>query len=261
MLEPIKLACPDVSWADLIQMASATAIELAGGPRIPMRYGRLDADSSPEQSVEPFGLPEANPSEDPAAHLRWVRRRLIAARRADAMRPVGHAARSGPPTSLPPLPHRARAARIASHRTAKVFGKYGMGDKEIVALSGAHTLGRAFKERSGAVPNGAGEEGATKYTGSACCPMGGDAKAAAKFMPGGKSWTPNWLRFDNSYFSLGGKADPDSLIAFPTDRVLETDPGFKPFFDKYAASEAAFFADYAAAHARLSEQGLSLIHI
>ncbi|KAG8464276.1 hypothetical protein KFE25_003339 [Diacronema lutheri] len=207
LLEPIKLACPDVSWADLIQMASATAIELAGGPRIPMRYGRLDADSSPEQSVEPFGLPEANPSEDPAAHLRWV------------------------------------------------FGKYGMGDKEIVALSGAHTLGRAFKERSGAVPNGAGEEGATKYTGSACCPMGGDAKAAAKFMPGGKSWTPNWLRFDNSYFSLGGKADPDSLIAFPTDRVLETDPGFKPFFDKYAASEAAFFADYAAAHARLSEQG------
>jgi L-ascorbate peroxidase len=74
-------------------------------------------------------------------------------------------------------------------------------------------------------------------------------------MAGGKSWTPKWLRFDNSYFELPGKPEPDQLIAFPTDLVLETDPGFKPYFDKYAASEAAFFADYAAAHKKLSELG------
>lgn len=37
-----------------------------------------------------------------------------------------------------------------------VFGKYdSMTDEDIVALSGAHTLGRAFKDRSGTVENGA----------------------------------------------------------------------------------------------------------
>ena len=32
----------------------------------------------------------------------------------------------------------------------------GFDDEDIVALSGAHTLGRAFKERSGVVENGYG---------------------------------------------------------------------------------------------------------
>lgn len=32
----------------------------------------------------------------------------------------------------------------------KVFYRMGLDDKEIVALSGAHTLGRAYKNRSGA---------------------------------------------------------------------------------------------------------------
>jgi len=202
----VKVACPEVSWADIIQMASATSIELAGGPKIDMCYGRVDADASPDQSVAPFGLPDAYPKDEPAAHLRHV------------------------------------------------FGKYdGMGDREIVALSGAHTLGRAFKERSGAVTNCAGEAGATKYTCSAYCAAG--VSGTSNGMAGGKSWTSNWLRFDNSYFSLGGKMDPTNLIAFPTDTVLETDAGFKPYFDKYAASEAAFFADYAASHKKLSELG------
>ena len=32
LLAPIKSACPSLSWADLIQLASATAIEVSGGP-------------------------------------------------------------------------------------------------------------------------------------------------------------------------------------------------------------------------------------
>lgn len=34
LLEPVKEAFPEVSYADIYQMASARAIELAGGPRL-----------------------------------------------------------------------------------------------------------------------------------------------------------------------------------------------------------------------------------
>jgi len=206
--EPIKAACPALSWADLIQMGSAEAIEAMGGPKIPLRYGRLDADKSPDLSVAPFGLPDALPpfgggpscAQSPAAHLRYV------------------------------------------------FYKYGMNDQEIVALSGAHTVGRAFKDRSGAVPYG--YSNATAYTAKGC-PF-----AMTSQTNGGQSWTKEWLKFDNSYFQMPmqGQADKE-CIAFPTDRVLTTDPGFKPTFQKYARDQGAFFAEYAMAHKKLSELG------
>mmetsp|Transcript_5404 Transcript_5404/g.10268 ORF Transcript_5404/g.10268 Transcript_5404/m.10268 type:complete len:273 (-) Transcript_5404:969-1787(-) len=128
-LSPIKESCPLVSWADLLQLASATAIESSGGPVVPMRYGRLDGVPE-DPPASPFGLPDARApfggppecAKDPVKHLKWV------------------------------------------------FGKYGMGDKDIVALSGAHTLGRAFADRSGTVPQG-----------SSCVSSGGRAAGGTKF--------------------------------------------------------------------------------
>lgn len=38
LLEPVKTAFPDLSYADLFQMASARSILLAGGPIIDMKY-------------------------------------------------------------------------------------------------------------------------------------------------------------------------------------------------------------------------------
>jgi len=202
-LRPIKDQVPGVSWADLVQLASATAIELSGGPKIPMRYGRLDGVPA-EPPAPPFGLPDALPpfggpsTQDPAAHLRYV------------------------------------------------FRKYGMDDRDIVALSGAHTIGRAFKDRSGTV-----EEGylnGTEYTAKGC-PLLEKSETA-----GGRSWTKNWLRFDNSYYADMAKEDPQ-CIAFPTDKVLMADPGFRPHFDAFAHDQAAFFAAYAQSHKKLSELG------
>jgi len=206
MLQRIKDDFDAVSWADLIQLAGACAVELSGGPRIEMRYGRIDAMDSPAASVSPFGLPDALPPfgggsdcvEDPAAHLRFV------------------------------------------------FGKYGMSDEEIVALSGAHTLGRAFKERSGAVDYGYNLP--TRYT-SRGCPFIGESMTA-----GGQSWTKEWLKFDNSYYQLPGLED-NEFIAFPTDRCLATDPEFRPYFEEFASNQDAFFASYARAHQKLSELG------
>ncbi|KAL3138499.1 putative L-ascorbate peroxidase 7, chloroplastic [Trebouxia sp. C0010 RCD-2024] len=129
-----------VSYADLFQMASAQAIELAGGPHIPLRYGRTDAateeECAPEGRLPDGEGPFPGGVTEPGDHLR------------------------------------------------KIFYRMGLNDQEIVALSGAHTLGRVRKDRSGF-----GKE-KTKYT------------EKGPGTPGGTSWTIEWLKFDNSYFKV-----------------------------------------------------------
>ncbi|XP_022141568.1 probable L-ascorbate peroxidase 6, chloroplastic isoform X2 [Momordica charantia] len=187
LIEPIKEKYSNVTYADLFQLASATAIEEAGGPKIPMKYGRVDV-VGPEQCPEEGRLPDAGPP-SPAGHLR------------------------------------------------DVFYRMGLNDKEIVALSGAHTLGRARPERSGwGKPE-------TKYT--------KDGPGA----PGGQSWTAQWLKFDNSYFKDIKERRDEELLALPTDAVLFEDPSFKVYADKYVEDQEAFFKDYAEAHAKLSNLG------
>ncbi|KAK4756209.1 hypothetical protein SAY87_006336 [Trapa incisa] len=187
LLEPIKDKYSELTYADLFQLASATAVEEAGGPKIPMKYGRVDV-SGPEECPEEGRLPDAGPP-SPADHLR------------------------------------------------DVFYRMGLSDKEIVALSGAHTLGRARLERSGwGKPE-------TKYT--------KDGPGA----PGGQSWTVKWLKFDNSYFKDIKERRDEDLLVLPTDAILFEDPSFKVYAEKYAENQEAFFRDYAEAHAKLSNLG------
>ncbi|XP_051139323.1 probable L-ascorbate peroxidase 6, chloroplastic/mitochondrial isoform X2 [Andrographis paniculata] len=187
LLQPIKDKYSSVTYADLFQLASATAIEEAGGPKIPMKYGRVDV-SGPEQCPEEGRLPDAGPP-SPADHLR------------------------------------------------EVFYRMGLNDKEIVALSGAHTLGRSRPDRSGwGKPE-------TKYT------------KEGPGAPGGQSWTTQWLKFDNSYFKDIKERRDEELLVLPTDAVLFDDPSFKVYAEKYAEDEDAFFKDYAEAHAKLSNLG------
>ncbi|KAM7514832.1 hypothetical protein LguiA_004415 [Lonicera macranthoides] len=187
LLQPIKDKYPGVTYADLFQLASATAVEEAGGPKIPMKYGRVDV-SGPDQCPEEGRLPDAGPP-SPASHLR------------------------------------------------DVFYRMGLNDKEIVALSGAHTLGRSRPERSGwGKPE-------TKYT--------KDGPGA----PGGQSWTAQWLKFDNSYFKDIKERRDEDLLVLPTDAALFEDPSFKVYAEKYAEDQEAFSKDYAEAHAKLSNLG------
>lgn len=214
-LSPLKQKYPRLSWADIIQLGGATAIEAAGGPTIPMRYGRCDV-SGPEQCPREGNLPDAEPPFHGGDHK-------------DA------------PTHL-------RA----------VFNRMGFGDEEIVALSGAHTLGRAFGERSGTTKKGIGAKNGTKYTGGGCpfAPPRADGKEGFG-MPGGASWTRRWLTFDNSYFKREyvSEPNPEDLLWLSTDEALHTDPGFKPHFDAFARDEGLFFERFAAAFAKLSERG------
>ena len=218
LLEPVKEKYPQVSYADLFQMASARAIELAGGPHIDMINGRVDA-TGPECCSKEGNLPDGNPGPD---------------------------GKYGGPGGTAPTED-----TTAEGHLRKVFYKMGLDDGEIVALSGAHTFGRAYKDRSGA-----GAEQTKFTTGKQTLVDGSEAK----YKHGGSSWTPNFLVFDNSYFQISEKAaagnpeDPE-LLSLSTDKVIFKDAAFKPFAEKYRDSQEAFFVDYAKAHKKLSELG------
>lgn len=169
LLEPIKKKFPQVGYADFYQLASVQAIEYAGGPKIPFRFGREDGGE--EQVTSDGRLPDGNQR---MGHLR------------------------------------------------DVFYRMGFTDEEITALSGAHTLGRAHKERSG-------HEG---------------------------PWTHEPIRFDNTYYKeiLKDKPDPD-LLRLESDLALLDQDNTRALVEKYAKDQSAFFEDYSKAHQKLSELG------
>lgn len=109
LLEPVKEKFPDVSYADLFQMGSCRAIETAGGPKIQMKYGRIDAEG-PESCPPEGNLPDAEKG------------------------PNGKFGGPGGTASTEDA--------TAEGHLRKVFYRMGLGDEEIVALSGAHTFGK-----------------------------------------------------------------------------------------------------------------------
>ncbi|RXH97649.1 hypothetical protein DVH24_009974 [Malus domestica] len=114
------------------------------------------------------------------------------------------------------------AKRGAPHLREK-FYRMGLSDKDIVALSGGHTLGRAHPDRSG-------------FDGP---------------------WTKEPLQFDNSYFVELLNEESEGLLKLPTDAALVEDPEFRKYVDLYAKDAEAFFRDYAESHKKLSELGFT----
>lgn len=126
------------------------------------------------------------------------------------------------------------SAKGADHLRT-VFYRMGFNDKEIVALSGAHTLGRFHRDRSG-------------FDGP---------------------WTHNPLEFDNSYFRLllnerwtpkgdGTLKDATGTLTMaPSDIALVTDEVFKSYVQEYANDLASFRVDFAKAFQKLLELGWS----
>lgn len=128
------------------------------------------------------------------------------------------------------------AAQGAKH-LRDMFHRQGFTDQEIVALNGAHTMGRCHKVRSG-------------YDGP---------------------WTTDPLKFDNEFFKVllenewvsrkwdGPEQFEDkatgNLMMLPTDMAIKTDPAFRKVAEVYAADQQKFFDDFAAAFAKLIGNG------
>lgn len=262
ILTPTKLKYKNVSWADMIQMAGALAVQLSGGPDLNLVYGRVDItlmeyehafarSLTCDQSNRENSITSENMSLNYCMYNEYMSRS---------------------PCPVAPFPNNANSPEIHLRNT---FYRMGFTNRDIVALLGAHTIGRAFKERSGVCENSSGDQGATIYTRSSSTHNIG--------MPGGCSWTKSWLTFDNSYYkrvtdvTLGQSndlfttpshahksyaeddEDRKNLLWLPTDQSLYDDPEFQPYFLSYASDQSLFFHDYSIAHKKMSELGVRFL--
>ncbi|KAI2629842.1 cytochrome c peroxidase [Hypoxylon sp. NC1633] len=129
-------------------------------------------------------------------------------------------------------------AAKGSNHLRDIFYRMGFNDQEIVALAGAHALGRCHTDRSG-------------FDGP---------------------WTFSPTVVTNDYYRLlldekwqirkwdGPKQFQDagskSLMMLPADYALIQDKAMKPFVEKYAKDNDLFFKDFAAVITKLFELGV-----
>ncbi|OAA67283.1 cytochrome c peroxidase [Niveomyces insectorum RCEF 264] len=129
-------------------------------------------------------------------------------------------------------------ASKGSDHLRNIFYRMGFNDQEIVALSGAHAVGRCHAKNSG-------------YDGP---------------------WTFSPTVFTNDFFKLlleskwvwkkwdGNKQYEDnethSLMMLPTDVALVQDKKFLPYTKLYAADNDRFFKDFSAVMVRMYELGV-----
>jgi len=114
----------------------------------------------------------------------------------------------------------------------------GFNDREIVALIGAHCLGRCHKDRSG-------YEGPWTFT-----PTRFGSQFYVQLLK--QDWTEKVL--DNGLKQF--KDEKDKIMMLPADMAFLSDPEFKKIVEEYANDKQVFFDDFAAAFGKLLELGV-----
>ncbi|RWR81712.1 putative L-ascorbate peroxidase 4 [Cinnamomum micranthum f. kanehirae] len=219
LCEEVKKKNPKITYADLYQLAGVVAVEITGGPTVEFCPGRKDSLVSPKEGR----LPDAKQGFSTlwsSVLFDAILFAICAFLCIIAVPYQRQVASSGREVNLSELKNSSRAG--AQH-LRDIFYRMGLSDKDIVALSGGHTLGRAHPERSGF-------EGA---------------------------WTKEPLKFDNSYFVELLEGEKEGLLKLPTDKAVLEDPEFRGYVELYAKDEDAFFKDYAVSHKKLSELGFN----
>lgn len=124
-----------------------------------------------------------------------------------------------------------------------VFYRMGFNDQEIVALSGAHSLGRCHPDRSGF--EGAWTIQPTKFS-----------NTYYKMLKQLK-WEKRVLSFnEGAPWQYTNDSLGETLMMLPTDMALMEDEKFRPYVDLYAQDKDKFFEDFAAVFGKLIELGV-----
>lgn len=129
------------------------------------------------------------------------------------------------------------ASKTEDHIRA-IFGRMGFNDQEMVALSGAHALGRCHSDRSGF-------EG--PWTFSPTILTNDYYKLLMEEKWGWRKWAG-----PRQYEDVKSK----SLMMLPTDMALINDNVFRQYVHKYAEDNDLFFKDFANVVTKLFELGV-----
>ena len=195
---------PDgLSVADAVAVAGAAAVEASGGPRIAIGLGRLDASAAAPATL---GRPIAQPGDE----ARDVVKRTL------------------------PEPG------LSTVGLRRYFRRVGLSDQELVALMGAHTLGR--------------HNTLLNMTKACLRNLTRECLETAPVRAPFESRTPD--AFDNSYYALLLAWDDRSLERgeanfIPTDVALVLDASFRRHVVAFARSEPLFRTAFARAYAKL----------
>jgi len=153
---------------------------------------------------------------------------------------------SAKPTTVPDgrLPNADMGSKNATTQHVRdIFYRMGFNDREIVALLGAHSIGRCHT-------NASGYWGPWTYAESTFSNeffrLLLTEKWSAKKTHNGKPW-----KGPMQYESPDGK-----IMMLPADMVMIQDPEFRKISELYAANEELFFKDFSAAFGKLMELGV-----
>lgn len=189
VLEKVKVKHPWISYSDLWTLAAVAAIQEIGGPVIPWRPGRKDADLA--TACTPDGrLPDATKTQD---HIR------------------------------------------------DIFYRMGFDDREIVALLGAHAIGRCHVTRSGF--DGPWTFSPTVFT-NAFYQLLLDEKWQYKKWNGPQQFEDKKTK---------------SLMMLPSDMALVKDKEFRKHVERYAKDEKVFFDEFSESFGKLLELGVPFV--
>jgi len=151
-----------------------------------------------------------------------------------------------PNNLLPDADGRDKKDRPADH-LRDIFYRMGFNDREIVALSGAHALGRCHTDRSGFW--GPWTNSPTTFSNDYFRLLVTE-KWTPKTTHNGKKWEGPMQYEDKT----------GTLMMLPTDLALVQDPKMRPVVEEYAKDEKKFFEDFAKAWIKLQELGVKAFH-
>lgn len=144
-------------------------------------------------------------------------------------------------SKLPPRGRLPDGAQGADH-LRWIFNRMGFNDQEIVALSGAHNLGRCHADRSGF--DGAWVNAPTRFS-----------NTYYRLMIS-RSWKEKTLENGVRQFVHYDEDAEEELMMLPTDLALMADPSFKQWVQVYAQDKDKFFEDFSKVFAKLVELGI-----